>query len=281
MNIKEKIKSLNAWRIYALFLVILVIAQIVEIVNIYSFDFTDTIEVSVNNPTLLGKLILIFLCISGSICVAVMMFRFKPVTESFSRMQAILGILFVIFFSIAIIGLKRSIENTSMYSSETAAWVQAVSSITMIAAAIWAVLYQSGSSKRKEEEEKNISNQVKNGQISYLIADMTGFFTAISKAENVPNEFYCDLNFSDYWKRLYLYEEKEVSGERIRVLYVARRSIMSVQSIMNKLQHENRLLLTDKERNICQNVIKELEKCTLILSKTFFLENLHNAGLDE
>ncbi len=57
MNIKEKIKSLNAWRIYALFLVILVIAQIVEIVNIYSFDFTDTIEVSVNNPTLLGKLI--------------------------------------------------------------------------------------------------------------------------------------------------------------------------------------------------------------------------------
>ena len=151
----------------------------------------------------------------------------------------------------------------------------------MIAAAIWAVLYQSGSSKRKEEEEKNISNQVKNGQISYLIADMTGFFTAISKAENVPNEFYCDLNFSDYWKRLYLYEEKEVSGERIRVLYVARRSIMSVQSIMNKLQHENRLLLTDKERNICQNVIKELEKCTLILSKTFFLENLHNAGLDE
>ncbi|WAV92998.1 hypothetical protein NB643_01660 [Oxalobacter aliiformigenes] len=281
MNIKEKIKSLNAWKIYALFLVILIIAQIVEIVNIYSFDFTDTIEVSVNNPTLLGKLILIFLCISGSICVAIMMFRFKPVTESFSRMQAILGILFVIFFSIAIIGLKRSIENTSMYSSETAAWVQAVSSITMIAAAIWAVLYQSGNSKRKEEEETIISNQVKNGQISYLIADITGFFTAISQMETIPNEHYSDLNFNDYWKRLYLYEEKEISGERINVLNIARRSIILVQAIMNKVQHENRLLLTDKERNICQDVIKELEKCTLILSKTFFLENIHDAGLDE
>ena len=281
MHIKEKIKSLNAWKIYALFLVILVIAQIVEIVNIYSFDFTDTIEVSVNNPTLLGKLILIFLCISGSICVAIMMFRFKPVSESFSRMQVILGILFVIFFSIAIIGLKRSIENTNMYSSETAAWVQAVSSITILAAAIWAVLYQSGSSKKKEEEEKNISNQVKNGQISYLIAEMTGFFTAISQMETIPNEYYSDLNFNDYWKRLYLYEEKEISGERIRVLYMVRRSIISVQAIMNNVKHQNRVSLTDKERNICLDVIRELEKCTLILSKTFFLEHIHDAGLDE
>ena len=281
MHIKEKIKSLNAWKIYALFLVILVIAQIVEIVNIYSFDFTDTIEVSVNNPTLLGKLILIFLCISGSICVAIMMFRFKPVTESFSRMQVILGILFVIFFSIAIIGLKRSIENTNMYSSETAAWVQAVSSITILAAAIWAVLYQSGSSKKKEEEEKNISNQVKNGQISYLIAEMTGFFTAISQMVTIPNEYYSDLNFNDYWKRLYLYEEKEISGERIRVLYMVRRSIISVQAIMNNVKHQNRVSLTDKERNICLDVIRELEKCTLILSKTFFLEHIHDAGLDE
>ena len=168
-----------------------------------------------------------------------------------------------------------------MYSSETAAWVQAVSSITMIAAAIWAVLYQSGNSKRKEEEETIISNQVKNGQISYLIADITGFFTAISQMETIPNEHYSDLNFNDYWKRLYLYEEKEISGERINVLNIARRSIILVQAIMNKVQHENRLLLTDKERNICQDVIKELEKCTLILSKTFFLENIHDAGLDE